>query len=195
MENIHGLTFIKGGPIDFSNEIKKGENVFVFEFWATWCPPCRNSIPHVSELQKKYKNKNVIFIGITNEEPYQIKDFVEKMGTKMDYIVACDTNQSATRAFMSKYNIQGIPHAFIVGKDGKVAWHGHPMDSSMESYIQSCINVPTKKHIDLTNLNKETLKNMNVKELKEILQTKHIDYSGAIEKQDLIQLIEKHILS
>lgn len=66
---------------------------------------------------------------------------------------------------------------------------------AMESYIQSCINVPTKKHIDLTNLNKETLKNMNVKELKEILQTKHIDYSGAIEKQDLIQLIEKHILS
>ena len=46
-------------------EVKKFEKdkVYVVEFWATWCPPCRTSIPHLTELQKK--NKDVTFIGVS----------------------------------------------------------------------------------------------------------------------------------
>jgi hypothetical protein len=40
---------------------------------------------------------------------------------------------------MGRYNIQGIPHAFVLDKDGQVAWHGHPMDPAMESAIQQSV--------------------------------------------------------
>src|SRR5947207_870817 len=41
----------------------KSDKVYVVEFWATWCGPCKESIPHLNELQKKYKDKGVVMIG------------------------------------------------------------------------------------------------------------------------------------
>jgi thiol-disulfide isomerase/thioredoxin len=89
MAALTGLEYIKGTPIDV--QASKGKKVIVVEFWATWCPPCRSSIPHLSELQHKYKSQNVEFIGITNEENMQtVKKFVDSMGANMDYAVAVD---------------------------------------------------------------------------------------------------------
>jgi len=52
--SLDGLTYVKGEPVTF----KEGK-VYVVEFWATWCGPCKTSIPHLTEIQKKYKDKNV----------------------------------------------------------------------------------------------------------------------------------------
>lgn len=105
----------------------KGKKIFVVEFWATWCPPCITSIPHLSELQKKYKDKDVVFIGISTEAIDTIEPFVEKMGDKMAYTVAMDKNQETYKAYMTAFKQGGIPHAFIVDKSGRIVWHGHPM--------------------------------------------------------------------
>src|SRR5687767_6900738 len=69
--------WIHGGPVDMA--AGKGKNIYVVEFWATWCGPCREAIPHVSELQKKYKDRGVVFIGLTDEAPSVVKGFVQKM--------------------------------------------------------------------------------------------------------------------
>src|SRR5688572_28676628 len=53
--------WVKGGPLD----VHDGKNVYVVEFWATWCPPCRTSIPHLAELQKRFKNRGVVIVGIS----------------------------------------------------------------------------------------------------------------------------------
>ena len=116
--------WVKGKAVD----VKDGKNIYVVEFWATWCPPCRASIPHLSQLQKDYKDKGVVVVGVSDEKPDTVKPFVKKMAEKMDYTVAIDDSRKTYKGYMTAYKQNGIPTAFIVGKDGKVAWHGHPMD-------------------------------------------------------------------
>src|SRR5512137_372166 len=68
--------------------VKDGKNIHVVEFWATWCGPCKVSIPHLTEMQKKFKDRGVIFVGISDEPASKVKPFVQNMGEKMDYVVA-----------------------------------------------------------------------------------------------------------
>jgi thiol-disulfide isomerase/thioredoxin len=92
----------------------------IVEFWATWCPPCRTSIPHLNEIHKKFKDKGLVVIGISDESKDVVEKFQQK--TPMEYHVAVGGAEIG-----KKFGIEGIPHAFIVGKDGKIIWEGHPM--------------------------------------------------------------------
>ena len=121
--------WVKGKPVDFA--AAKGKQIVVVEFWATWCPPCRASIPHLTEMQKKFKD--VVFVGISDEDASTVKKFVAKMGDKMDYTVAVDDDRKTSAAYMEAFGIDGIPHAFIVDKAGRIVWHGHPMDNLEKS--------------------------------------------------------------
>src|SRR4051812_8254537 len=124
--------WVKGDEIDQLD----ADQTYVVEFWATWCGPCRVSIPHLTELQHKYKDK-VKFIGVSVWEQDQdnVAPFVKKMGDKMDYSVALDdvpdgekgSEGKMARAWMKASESDGIPTAFIVSK-GKIAWIGHPME-------------------------------------------------------------------
>jgi thiol-disulfide isomerase/thioredoxin len=125
--------------------IKKFESgkVYVVEFWATWCAPCIEAIPHMSELSKKQKGKaEFIGVNIWDEEEGQddrIKKFVVDMGDKMSYRVAVDTNEMyMTSKWMEGSFSNGIPTAFIVNQEGKIAWIGHPMD--IEEPLQQIID-------------------------------------------------------
>jgi thiol-disulfide isomerase/thioredoxin len=122
---LDGLMWIKGQPISF-----QPGKVYVVEFWATWCGPCRVSIPHLTEVQKQFKDKGVTVVGITDERDAidKVKRFVAEQGEKMDYTVAVDTGGNVNEAYMKAYGQNGIPAAFIVDGTGKVAWVGHPLD-------------------------------------------------------------------
>jgi len=128
--------WIKGKPATLADA--KDQKILVVEFWATWCPPCRQSIPHLTELQKKYRDKGVIFIGVSDEKPSVVKPFVEKMGDKMDYTVAIDDQRQTSKGYMEAYEQGGIPHAFIVDKQGRVVWQGHPM-AKLEAALDDLI--------------------------------------------------------
>jgi cytochrome c biogenesis protein CcmG, thiol:disulfide interchange protein DsbE len=109
----------------------KGKPVLV-EFWATWCPPCKASIPHLNTIYKKHKDAGLVIIGVSDED----KDTIEKFrkNVPMDYTVAIDKKELG-----QKLGVQGIPHAFLIGKDGKVAWQGHPMrltDADVEKVLK-----------------------------------------------------------
>jgi thiol-disulfide isomerase/thioredoxin len=128
--------WIKGDPVNLADA--KGKKIVVVEFWATWCPPCRTSIPHLTDLAKKFKDKDVVIVGISDEKPPVVKSFVEKMGPKMDYVVAIDDDNATAEGYMRAYDQNGIPHAFIVDKSGRVVWHGHPMgglDKALEEVV------------------------------------------------------------
>jgi cytochrome c biogenesis protein CcmG/thiol:disulfide interchange protein DsbE len=105
----------------------------IVEFWATWCPPCRKSIPHLNEIYAKYKAQGLQIVGITDEDEGTVKKFQEKI--PMNYNVAINTPQSIYKQF----GIEGIPTAYLVDKGGKIVWTGHPMDLT-ESQLQQVLN-------------------------------------------------------
>jgi len=130
--SLQGLKYVQGSDIPVGD----GRNVAVVEFWATWCPPCRTSIPHLNKLYNQYKDRGVSFVGITSEGESVVNAFIKKMGDDFSYPVALDTSNSVTQAFP----VAGIPVAFVVGKDGSVVWQGHPM-KDLEVGIEKALSM------------------------------------------------------
>jgi thiol-disulfide isomerase/thioredoxin len=109
--------------------------VYVLEFWATWCPPCVQSIPHMIELTGKYKNNAVSFIALSVDKSSEpVKKVVKARG--INYYVGMDNGLA------EKYSVRGIPAAFIIGRSGQVVWQGHPMSASFETAVVDALNAP-----------------------------------------------------
>jgi thiol-disulfide isomerase/thioredoxin len=108
--------------------------VYVLEFWATWCGPCVQSIPHMIELADKYKDKAVPFIALSvdsSSEP--VKKMVRDKG--INYYVGMDNGLA------KKYSIRGVPSAFIIDRSGRIVWRGHPMSPDFEPAIVNALLV------------------------------------------------------
>jgi thiol-disulfide isomerase/thioredoxin len=121
-------------------------NVYVVEFWATWCGPCIQSMPHLAELQKEYANQGVQIISVSDEDLETVEGFLDRdvRGRATDgedetqprtyrdltsaYCLTTDPDGSAYADYMQAAGRGGIPNAFIVGKDAKIEWIGHPME-------------------------------------------------------------------
>lgn len=125
-------------PMPHLARILKGDTEFepfpeggvtVMEFWATWCGPCRAGMPHISELQEKYADRDVTIVGVTREKPEVVEAFLAKpeWDDKTRYTMALDDEGRTSTAYMKAANRNGIPCAFIVDQEGRVAWIGHPM--------------------------------------------------------------------
>jgi hypothetical protein len=96
-------------------------------------PPCRSSIPHLNEVYKKYKDKGLEIIGVTDEDKPTVRNFEKTV--PIEYTVAFDPYEKLEKDF----GIQGIPHAMIVDATGKITWEGHPMslkDSDIEAVLK-----------------------------------------------------------
>jgi thiol-disulfide isomerase/thioredoxin len=124
--------WLKGERVD---KLDAGQ-VYVLEFWATWCEPCKATIPRLTELQQKYKGATFIGVSIWENDLDAVAPFVKSMGDKMDYRVAADDvppisprrEGKMSEAWMNAAGEHSIPTAFIVDKENKIAWIGHPME-------------------------------------------------------------------
>lgn len=129
---LKAMKWIKGQPV---NKFEAGK-VYVVDFWATWCIPCKTSIPQIAELAKQYKGKAAFIgidvqdlMGVTSRDEYieKITKFVNEMGDKMNYSVALDdVNGVLNNTWIMSSDAKGIPASFIIGKDGKIAAICHP---------------------------------------------------------------------
>ena len=124
-----------------ANEVDTRGKVVVVDFWATWCPPCRATIPELNEIAKKFKDK-VVVIGISDEKEETVADFMKK--TEMDYNVGIDP----TRKMSKQIGVKGIPHVLVISPDGIVRWQGFPLDNSdrlTDAVIQQVVDQSAAK--------------------------------------------------
>lgn len=137
---VHGA-WLKGKPVP---SLAKGQT-YVLEFWATWCGPCKQAIPHVTALAKQYAGK-ITFIGVNvmqegkdpKEIDKQVAAFVKGQGERMGYRVCRDTNDNGMKkTWLDAAGVQGIPATFIVDGTGRIVWQGHPM--SMEPVLEQLV--------------------------------------------------------
>jgi thiol-disulfide isomerase/thioredoxin len=145
--------WIKGSPV---NSFEKGK-IYVVEFWATWCRPCRAEMPHLSALARKYKDR-VTVIGIDILEMKattfdQIKAFVDSMGQRMDYNVALSDSNYMEKNWFNAAGETGIPTSFIVNGEGRLAWIGHPcyFEDALSKIVNGAWDI--KKSLAQRNLN------------------------------------------
>jgi thiol-disulfide isomerase/thioredoxin len=106
-------------------------SVVVVEFWATWCPPCRQSIPHLNAIYKKYKDKGLKIAGMTDEDSEKVRAFLKKI--PIDYFIGTGSDSGRV------YGVRGIPHAFVMDKNGVLVWQGHPMAEDFETNIEQLL--------------------------------------------------------
>jgi len=90
-------------------------HVVIVNFWASWCPPCREEAAYLEQTWRKYEDKDVVFVGVdwvdTEKEALAyIKEF------DITYINGPDIGTQAAQA----YNIQGVPETFYVAKNGEL---------------------------------------------------------------------------
>jgi len=107
------LKLLDGTPFDLAS--KKGKEIVVLDFWATWCGPCRKGMPILSKVTKEFADKGVRLYAVNLEEsPDQVKGFLESTG--LDVTVVMDT----TGKMGSVYKAESIPQMVIIGRDGVV---------------------------------------------------------------------------
>lgn len=112
-----------------SLESLKGK-VVMLEFWATWCGPCIQGIPHLNELQETYAADGFRIVSLTDEDRSTVLRFQERRQLEMNYIIGLESSTGQA------YGVTGIPHAILIDRDGKMAWRGHPMNPECEEQIK-----------------------------------------------------------
>lgn len=106
-----------------------GNRLIAIDFWATWCNPCRASIPHLNEMHAK-RGQDVLVVGISDEAESAFNAGAKKHGlqpSQFSYSLAIDPAGTLKDKFFA---VKGIPHMAIISPDGVVRWQGHPMSLS-----------------------------------------------------------------
>jgi cytochrome c biogenesis protein CcmG/thiol:disulfide interchange protein DsbE len=114
--------------------------VVLLNVWATWCHPCRDEIPELRELQKKYEARGLELVGVSvdadgNDEG--IKSFMKEF--EMTYPIWRDPDERVSTQFL----VYGVPATFLIDKQGVLRWRKtgpiQPRDSSLSNAIERAL--------------------------------------------------------
>ncbi|MCB0725747.1 MAG: TlpA family protein disulfide reductase [Ignavibacteriae bacterium] len=133
--------WVKGTPVTSFEEGK----VYVVEFWGTWCGPCIENIPHLSNLQKEYSADGLTIIGVATHEfdgREALDKFMKERGNEMEYTVAYDGDLSMEIKWDTGVKNEEqfrLPLSFIIDRDGYVVFVGHPSDEKFDSALEEIL--------------------------------------------------------
>jgi peroxiredoxin len=116
------MEWIKGKPV----QIKAGTNIYVLVF-CTLSRANDFALTNLSNLQTIYQDKGVVVVAISDEPAEQLKAFVQLKEAKIEFAVADDNASRTMINYQQAFEQVALPRAYVVGKDGKVLWHGHPL--------------------------------------------------------------------
>ena len=126
---------ISGNPV--SNESLKG-SVVLLDFWATWCPPCRESIPFFSELHRKYGKQGLVIVGMNVDEGGErsVREFAERFAIPYPLVMAGNK-------ISSEYGVRALPVLYIIDKQGlvreQIMGFSGPAGSVIENWVKKLL--------------------------------------------------------
>jgi cytochrome c biogenesis protein CcmG, thiol:disulfide interchange protein DsbE len=118
------LKSVDGNNVQLSELLKEGP--VLLDFWATWCQPCKQALPHLDRIHKTYKDRGITMLGISIDNTRsvsKVRPYVRGQG--FEFPVALDTDSQILR----QYRGTNVPHTVLIGMDGiiKNVWIGyHP---------------------------------------------------------------------
>jgi peroxiredoxin len=117
----------------------KGKVVFL-NFWATWCPPCKEEMPSMERLYRRYKDKGfaILALSIDSGGSAPVGAFVKKLG--LTFPIGLDPNTTVA----NQYTVRGLPATFLIDRKGTIAavaigprdWDGKAAHAAIESLLR-----------------------------------------------------------
>jgi len=127
------VTTLDGKAANLASYIGRGP--VLIEFWATWCPNCRELEPSLLAEQKKYASR-VVFVGVAvsvNQSPARVKAYVAKHGIRHDIVF--DTNGNAAEA----YDVPATSYVVVLNAKGDVVYTGLGGTQDLEAAIRKAL--------------------------------------------------------
>ena len=122
-----------GGEGSLSDELRQNKAVLL-NFWATWCPPCREEIPGLISIQEKFGGQSFTILGVdVGESEKKVSSFAKKMN--INYPLLLDTSQSVSES----YGVVGIPTSILISSDGKILGEYHAYTQKLVSDIEKAL--------------------------------------------------------
>ncbi len=100
-------------------------HVVILDFWASWCTPCRMSMPTLHKYYEDFKSRGVVMIGVSlDRTAAAARDYLASTG--YTDLIALWGSVSDSQAVAHEYGVYGIPHTFVIDKQGIIRFSNHP---------------------------------------------------------------------
>ncbi|OIO39065.1 MAG: hypothetical protein COT00_00735 [Candidatus Omnitrophica bacterium CG07_land_8_20_14_0_80_50_8] len=127
------LNDLTGRSVALDDLLKKNKAVLI-NFWATWCPPCREEIPGLIDLQKKFSGRSFTILGVdAGESQVKVSAFAERAG--INYPVVLDSDMAVS----GRYSVYGIPTSFLISSTGKILGEYHAYTPELIEDVQKAL--------------------------------------------------------
>ena len=132
VSNYPTVDWLKGDAI---TKFEKNK-IYVVELWATWCVPCIMAMPHLNELNLKFKDKNVVFIGqdVMEADKAKVEKFIQKKGDALSYRIAFSGAEGSDfdKKWLRPAGISSIPQTFVI-QNNTLVWETYPTKLTEET--------------------------------------------------------------
>lgn len=174
--------------------------VYVVEFWATWCGPCVDSIPELKKFQTEYAAQGLHVIGIAADERGDAEKDLAKVNSwlsehhpDLNYPIAFDSSGRMKKEWTERSLAPGIPESFVVDRDGTIAFIGHP--AFLPEVLPKVLAGEWRESEKALLMDREQLEQrLAMKKQEEIMQPIYQEIGSAEEKKDwptVLSLVEK----
>jgi thiol-disulfide isomerase/thioredoxin len=107
--------------------------VVLIDFWTSNCATCVSLIPHLNEMQEKYGPRGLRILGFTHQSRKGVERFMQAKEQAIHYTIGAGSELKV------EYGVKNVPYAFLVGRDGRLLWHGQPTAHVLESRVLAAL--------------------------------------------------------